>query len=223
MLMVSNAFGAMFAGDSEFIKRLSLLKMVDHGHIVFIGTVVHKEYVTRPVIHITTDITMRVDTFIKGKPNLGDNHVKFMIQGGRFYSTRTGGLLTKVVSTLPEFEIGEQALLFLALPEERDNNAYAHYTYGGLHVMYSMLGKVPIVEDNVFFLYLRAEDSPIPVKMPLDLAVNMAKASLKDKDATVLLEDEIKALADGNSDAAITLSKALTTRLLTKSKEVANP
>ena len=218
--MFVSLLGARFAGDSEFIKELSLLNMTEHGFIVFVGTVMHKEYVTRTGIGITTDIIMRVDNLIKGTPNLSDDQVKFMIQGGRFYSTRTNRVVSKTVTGLPKFGIGEQALMFLALPEERDNNAYEHYTYNGLHVKYSQRGKKSIIDDKVFFSYLRAEDSAVSVKMSLDLSADMAKASIKDKCAAIQLEYEIKTLANGNNKGAIELPKVLEVRLLKESNRV---
>lgn len=221
VILLCNPVFASFRSDSEFVEHLSLLKMAEGGSIVFVGTVMHKDYVTRSTIGITTDITMRVDTLIKGTPNLGDNHVKFMIEGGEFYSPSNNAVMVKTVSSLPEFEIGDQSLMFLSTPLPRDNGAWDYYAYGGLHPMFCEFGKKDILDDKVFFDYLHATDSPISVWMSLELATNMAKASLKDKAATILLENEIKALATGNSAAAVDLPEALATRLLTESKKIA--
>lgn len=66
ILMFVSPLGAMFVRDSEFIEELSLLKMADHGFIVFVGTVMHKEYVTRPVIGITPEYLVSVPNPIAG-------------------------------------------------------------------------------------------------------------------------------------------------------------
>ncbi len=213
-VLCAPVFAATYGVDTEFIEGVSVLKLVERSEIAVLGTVAIKHHVNRPAIaHSTvgtTDIVVRIDTLIKGEPNFGDNHIIFMKEGGR--NVR--------ISSEPGFKIGGQALLFLA-----KFDAYSDYPHDGLHLIHGIHGKKPVVDNTVRFWYLQSENTPITVQFDKDVVVNLAKAFMKDKTATIALEAEIKTFASGRSPTeigAITLSNTLKSRLLTQSKSIAN-
>jgi hypothetical protein len=51
----------------------------------------------------STEVTIEIDELIKGKPNAGKNQVIFTVAGG----------MNLRIAGLPEFEIGEEVVIFL--------------------------------------------------------------------------------------------------------------
>ncbi len=104
------------------LDKFSLLKCIDKSELVVVGTVqLLSNHERNNIVHdgggmVTTDVTVRIDTLIKGEPNLEKNHVKFMIQGGTFFVPERNEVMTLDVSTEREFEVGEKVMLFI------DNN-----------------------------------------------------------------------------------------------------
>lgn len=216
---------ATFAGDTEALKKLSLLKFTERAKIIFTGTVQHKNYVYREGVRpnggaaATTDIIVRVSEMIKGEANFGENHVKFMIEGGEFFSARTGKIMRAHSTLQPKFEVGEKVLLFLAVP--KSNKSYhVNYAHDGLHVLGFIRGKKAIIDDTVQFTYVRGENKSIEVKLPVDLALGLGKAYIKSPDSAQLLENEIKDLALGNTAKVLELSKSMITRLKSQSQTI---
>ena len=200
-------------GDVEYLSGLALLSFVEQSDIIVIGTVANKNYVSRP--GFTTDITIRIETLVKGKPNLGNNHVIFMIQGGRGYSEAHDKVLRLEVSGEPKFALGERTMVFLS---NRDTSGYhATYPYNHLHVIREMHGKKRIKDNKVGFSYLNAEDDVDYVKFPLELTTKLAQAYVKDKDAASALENEIKTLVLSGTNE---LPETLITRLTTQSQTI---
>ena len=79
-------------------------KLIQGSTLAVVGTVEEMNYVYRPEIRckITTDIVVKIDNLIKGKPNAGHRYVDFMIRGGK---GKHGGLR---ISTQPKFQLGEK-------------------------------------------------------------------------------------------------------------------
>lgn len=216
---------ASFRGDTEALKKRSLFKMTDRATLIFTGTVKHKNYVYREGIRenggagATTDIVVKVSKMIKGEPNFGENHVKFMIEGGRFLSPRTGDIMYERATHQPKFEVGDNVMLFLTTP--KSNRSYhINYAHGGLHILDFKLGKKEIVDDSIQVIYVRGENKSIPVKLPVDLALNLSKAYIRNSTLATPLETEIKNLAFGNTAKVLTLSDAMITRLKASSKAI---
>ena len=224
-LVCASAMAATYKRDTAALRRYALSSMVERRTLVVVGTVEHMDYVYREDVlpggkdSATTDIIVRVDTLIKGEPNLGENHVIFMIQGGVYFSERADAMLRLHVGNQPDFEVGEKVMLFLAVPSSPDSFV-ANYPHGGLHVISAEFGKKQIVDEIAQFRYIRGENDAILADFPLNLAVNLAKALVKDKDAAIPLEDEIKALALGNTAEKLVLTETLVTRLIADSKHI---
>ncbi len=177
--------------DEEYLKGLSLLNFVEKSDVIVIGTVVNKQYVSRP--GLTNDITIRADTMVKGQPNLGDNHVIFMIEGGKGYNAAHGEVVVLEVVGQPEFKIGEEVMVFLS--KQLDSSRYhAKYPYDHLHVIRQMHGKRHIKDGKLQFAYLNADSKTDYIKFPVSLAKNLALAYAKDKDDALALETQIKTL-----------------------------
>lgn len=225
VLLCSSVLAGTYKTDTEALQKHSLLNLVDESTLVVVGTVQHKNYVYREGVlpdgsdSITTDIIVRVGTMIKGTPNFGENYVKFMIRGGVYFSEREGTLMRLSPSSQPTFEVGEQVMLFVATPTSPDSY-HRNYPHGGLHLIYTKRGKKTVADNAVRFTYVRAENSGIAVKFPLALAVNLAKASVRDKDATIPLENQIKALATGHPGSRMLLPDTLVDSLTTATKQI---
>ena len=178
--MAAHTEAATYRNDTAALEQRSLLKLTEHAHLILTGTVRHTNYIYRQGVRpdggaaATTDIIVRVATMIKGEPNFGENHVKFMIEGGEFYSARKGKMMRSRSTNQPEFEVGEQVLLFLTIPESA-NSYHVNYAHGGLHVHRFVRGKKPIVDDSIQVTYVKAENEGITVQLPIDLAVNLTK------------------------------------------------
>ena len=162
-------------GDEEYRKGYALLAFVTNSDIIVVGRVAHKHYVNRA--GITTDIIIRIETLVKGEPNMGDYHVIFMIRGGEGYSPYDGQLVKVEGSSQPEFEVGERVMVFLT---KRGDNLYDNYAHDKLHLVRERQGKVEIEDNIVGFGYLNAEKESEYIDFPLALAVNLAEAHCKD-------------------------------------------
>ena len=215
----STSFGEDVYHDD--LSVYELLKSIENSEIVAIGRVVLLTGQYRGNIlpngggAICTDVLVRVTTMIKGEPNSGSKHIKFIVQGGTAYIPSEDEVSSLWVSTQAEFTVGEQVLVLLTNNPAHDY--YANYPYGRHRLIYTKYGKRLIEDDMVTFLYQKNNDVK-PMKLPLEMATNLAKAYVKDKDAAILLENDIKTEAEtGTSNV---LSTTLATRIKTSAKQI---
>ncbi len=220
------------ADTPESRRSQTLLYMVERSTLVVVGTVVRMDYVRRnkdqfPGIYggLTTDMTVRVDDLIKGKPNAGKKYVKFMIPGGKGISPRNGRAIQRRIAGQVEFELGEKAVLFLRNKFPKSPNGHlVNYPHGGYRMLHPQY-KREILDGYVQIAFMRDETSrPKYVDVPLELGVNLAKAFLKDKAATCSLEQELK-FSDTISDTTgkrnkVFLPEALVKDLIEASKKI---
>ena len=180
---------------SEKINRYGVLDMTEKSDFIAVGTVkLMNAYYTEDVHNgtILTDVLVKIDQLIKGKPNVGSNHVKFAIEGGEAYVAKEDKVLGLDVYPKVEFEIGESVLLFLRIA---DNEGYfQNWPYGRLHVHMWTYGKKAITTDNKVSFRYEHDSKAKPTVIPLDLTKVLIKSYLKDKNATKPIENEIKAL-----------------------------
>lgn len=217
VLCLSDAFG----WDSEYRQGFALSHFVDRSNLIIVGEVIEKEYVTRANIssRFTTDFTIAVEETIKGKPNISKTRVKFMIQGGVGTDPLTGEEIGVEDSDEPKFAVGEKVLLFMA---NTDKPYYANYPYGKLRLYRGNYGKRVIKDNKVSFIYGMENDKLKPVRMPLDLAVQLSKAALQDKDSMVELESDIKDAIKARTGSNINLSQTLVDRLMREAEVIAD-
>jgi len=191
ILLVAASVTAMH--NYEVSEDYTLLNMIEESDITAVGTVALVTGVYRPNYWaqggmIANDIVIRVETMIKGTPNLDSNHIIFSELGGTAYIPGKG-VVTITTSAETPFKVGEQIMVFLA---RKRSNRLPHH---GLQLMQLFYGKRLVEDSKVNLWYKQNDDTLTTVKMPLELAKQLGKAFLKDKDATRLLEDRIKAAA----------------------------
>ncbi len=219
MMVATTAMSSYDWGVSE---DYTLLNMIEESDIAVIGTVAVMTGVYRQDFWfpghnaITTDVVINVETMIKGEPNLGDTNVIFTIVGGTAYIAGEGVMEYKVTNDI-EFEVGERVMLFLStrLPENYEGNQ----PYDGLHLMQAYYGKRLIKDSMIRVWYKKDDDNLTTMKLSLDLAKTLGQAFMVDKDATRLLENQIKAIAK-NPPATRTLSSALTNQLKASAQQI---
>lgn len=184
-------------------EGLSISSMVDMSVLAFTGEVVGMEFVFREDLppQFTTDITVEVEEMIKGKPNAGENRVKVMIPGGEGVHPKTGEALICVVPEAPQFEIGEKVFIFLRRHKRLNR---LPVPYGGL--ITGGWGKRGIVDEKVSVPYTfpkrlfdngqwRDRTRVRDIRLPIDLAKQMAQAALREAEAVSAIEEQIRAFA----------------------------
>ena len=154
----------------------------------------------------TTDIIVAIDVMIKGTPNAGENHVKFMIPGGEGVNPTTGEAAIAWSSGAPEFEIGERVFMFLKkhkrLIEQRRLRKLSPPPYEG--IMTAWWGSIKIRHEEVAMPYTfkkilfdngqQRERSQIrEVHLPINLARQIAQAAAKDATAVSTIDEKIRA------------------------------
>ena len=199
-----------------FEPGYQITTLVEHSHLVVVGTVASMEFVFREAVppQYTTDIVIHIEEVVKGTPNYGEGGVKFMIPGGTGFNPNDGEIGTGKTEGCPEFKLNERVLLFLSKSKNRHPEKFKHLPpppiipHGGLYIPGSF-GKVDVKYDKVVIPYtfkkevfseyhqtMREEPYIRIITLPLDLVIQIAKASIKDYDATKLLEENIKDYID---------------------------
>jgi hypothetical protein len=184
-------------------EGFSISYLVNDSDLVFTGEVVSLQFIFRANVppQWTTDVTMKVSQMIKGEPNAGKILVKFMIPGGERVNPRTGELEYCRVTTAPQFKTGEKVMMFLRKHPHLDKRPIP---YGGLIAGFE--GKRERVDDTVSVPYTFKDkrfyngkwnevDSVREILLPIDLALQIAKAALKDPQATTAIEEPFREVA----------------------------
>ena len=191
-LLIATTATAIY-NDYEVSDDFTLLNMIEESDITAIGTVALVTGVYRPNYWeqggmIANDIVIRVETMIKGTPNLDSNHIIFSELGGTAYIPGKG-VVTISTSAETPFKVGEKIMVFLA---RKRSNRLPHH---GLQLMQLSYGKRLVEDSKVDLWYKQNDETLTTVKLPLELAKQLGKAFLRDKAATRLLENRIKAAA----------------------------
>ena len=201
------------------INYFSLGKMVELSDLVVVGKVRSLDYVMRDDVlpdgrsGITTDVTVQVVTLIKGKPNHGKKHVRFMIEGGKWFSEKYDEYVTKEASIYPQFELDEIALFFLTNSD--DNIYYENFPHNGYHLVLDKYGKRLLKDDALEFAY----DGGI-VKMSLNVTTELSKAIAADDYAGKLLENRIKTLVKQSDEREVFLPMNVSKKILKDAKKI---
>ena len=211
VVCLSHAFG----WDAEYRRGFALSKSVEKSHLIVKGRVIALEGVIRENIRgrITTDVTIAVTETIKGTPNINNNKVKFMIQGGQAFNPATGKTKRLIITSVPKFAVNDEVLLFMV---NSKNSYYANYPYDQLAFYRGRYGKKLIKDNKVSLLYAMENDKLKSIRVPIDLTVQLAKAAIKDKDAMIELEAELKNAIAERTGTDINLSQTLIDSLATR-------
>ena len=214
-LCMSDAFG----WDSEYRQGFALSTSVEKSHLIVKGRVTALEGVFRENIggKITTDVTVTVTETIKGTPNINKTQVKFMIEGGAAVNPATGKTQRLFVTGLPKFAVNDEVLLFMV---NSTDSYYANYPYDQLAFYRGRYGKKPIKDDKVLLLYAMENDKLKSIRVPIDLTVQLSKAAIKDKDAMIELETELKNAIRQRTDSDNNLSQTLADNLMERAKQI---
>ncbi len=206
MLLVMLLSSPCFALLAEFEPGYQIATLVFHSDLIVVGRVTGVDFAFREGVgsSFNTDITIAVESLIKGETNAGANTVKFMVDGGTGLHPGTGEEYVITVEHSPDFEIGERVLVFLKKATRPGHN----YPYGGYYVFRGGIGKRKVLSGDKFSMpYTFEIDAVINGRMtsrkvkkfidlPVDLVVELGKASVKDFEAAKLLEADIKAVID---------------------------
>lgn len=189
----------VISADAREVSMFGMLDMTKNSDIVALCTVELMNSYYADNIHngkIMTDVLVRVDELIKGKPTLGTRHVRFAIEGGTAYIPKENRVLSLTVMPQPKFEIGETALLFLRVGAA--DSYYKNFPHGRLHVYMWEVGKKAIDESGIAFGY-EYESKVKRAYIPLDLTKVLIQSYLKDKDGAKAIENEIKVFVANSS------------------------
>ena len=175
-------------------SKYTLLKSVEKCNVVAIGRVVSLTGVYRQNMPpanspmITTDVLIRVEHLIKGETNFGSKHIKFMILGGTAYVPEEDEVMSLDVSPQPKFEVGEKVMLFINNGSK--SKYYRNYPHNRYRLYKFDYGKRLIKDGKILMRY-----PGNTIEMPVDLAKDLSKAFLDDKEGALRLEQDIKTAA----------------------------
>ena len=200
----------------EDVTYYGLLSCVDNSEVVVVGTVSMLTGVYHPGIQsngsgmICTDVLVRIDDLIKGQANIGNNYIKFIVQGGTAYHPELDEVV--ILEVIPEatFEVGEKVMLFIK--NSSDETFYQNYPHGRHRLYMTTYGKRPVKDNNVKFRYDDGHGAKKVMELSIDLAKNLAKAFMENKTAALQLENDIKTSA--RNSASNSLPNSTTTRLI---------
>ena len=174
--------------------KYTLLKSVEKSGVVAIGEVKSLTGVYRQNMPpagapmITTDVLIKVEHLIKGETNFGRTHIKLMIIGGTAYVPEEDEVMTLDVDPQPKFEVGEKVMLFIN--NKANTKFYKNYPHNQYRLYKFDYGKRLIEDDKVKMRY-----PGNTIEMPVDLAKDLSKAFLADKEGALRLEQDIKTAA----------------------------
>lgn len=229
------AYGILVSLDEIDVERFGLFNMTDECVFVAVGRVDLLVGVYRDKLHfdeydktwrgmMCTDVYFRIEDLVKGEPNLGKRYRRFIYEGGTGYSPKHDEVYSMSTSVERGYEVGQR--LFLFLTNKSGGSGYrAGWPYDGCYAYfgaYRKVGNQTLEGDDptVRFTYPRADDTRHSYRIPIEIAVNLAKAYVADKEAAIPLEDLIKAKARMSVKGEYDLPPELLKQLNDKAKEI---
>ncbi len=223
------------AGEASLIyfpQGFQIATMVEHNDLIVVGTVASAQFIFREETppQFTTDIVINVEEIIKGEPNAGDDRVKFMIPGGTGVNPRTGKISVCRAEGVPDFMLNERVLVFL----KKNTNPLPPLPHQRLQLSFGHFGKRAIKNNKLlipytfkkevfdeFFQIMKEKPYDRVIDLPLDLVIQIARASIKDYDATKPLENDIKkSITDTPLDDEPKLTEEIIDRLKDESQSI---
>ena len=217
---------------TKFEPGYAISTLVKHSDLVVVGRVTDTQFVFRDNMlpKFTTDITLAVESIIKGEANIDENTVKFMIKGGRGVNPHLGRELNVIAQHSPKFALNERVLVFL----RKGRRANFQYPYGDYFVFRGRLGKRAVSSDKILMPYTVSVNAVNPrtgnieqisarkfINLSVDLVVEMGKASVRDFEAAQPLDAEIKTIvSQAPGGVTLELDEETTTRLQNESTRI---
>ena len=204
------------AAVAGYNKDFNIVNVVKTCNIIAVGEVVSVDFVYRANIrpNFTTDVTILVEEMIKGKPNVGKHHIKFMLRGGTGVDPNTNEVVVTIDSDTPKFTVGERVMVLL-LKNTRVNSK----PHGGYFLFQGKYGKRRIV-DNKTKLRYDLDNKKKLLNLPIDLIIQIGRAAAKDKEAAELIENDLKMQLKKSSGSEVVLSKSLVDGLKLRSRRI---
>lgn len=190
------------------VERFGLFRMLDECVFVAVGRVELLQGVYRKHLHydeyfrswssaMCTDVYFRIQYLVKGEANLGKKYRRFMYEGGTGYDSDNDEVYSMSISTERGYEVGDRLFLFLTNKED-STGYYAGWPYDKCRVYFgSYEGQYGDQElkgehPKVWFTYPRKNGRRHKYRIPYQLAVNLGRAYMKDKELAIPLENMIK-------------------------------
>ena len=182
-LTAVNVFGSFYIpADDTIVGRTKRSVLIVAGEV----TDVQSDHLYGAIY---TDVTITVSKVLKGEPNIDKHTVRFRVEGG------TSAGEGEFVSTVREFPIGDELILFIYKRDWRD------WAYDGL---YPMMHCYPeIVTEQVdgqthkfVWFHLSFFRDRYSMKLPVELAFRFIESAEKTPEAVALLEEKIRAIKD---------------------------
>ncbi len=229
------AYGSLVDKSELDVEMFGLFHMLDECVFVAVGRVDLLQGVYRKNLHydeyhrswsslMCTDVYFRIEHLVKGEPNLGKKYRRFIYEGGTGYSPKHDEVYTMSTSTEPGYEVGDKMFLFLT--NKSGGSGYrTGWPYDGCYVYmgaYRNVGNQMLEGEHptVGFTYPRADGPRHRYRLPIQVAVNIARAYVADKEAAILLEDIIRAKAKISVRGEYDLPQELITRLNEMAKDI---
>ena len=190
------------------VERFGLFRMLDECVFVAVGRVELLQGVYRKNLHydeyfrrwhssMCTDVYFRIQELVKGEANLGKKYRRFMYEGGTGYDSDNDKVYSMLISTERGYEVGERLFLFLT-KKEGSTGYRAGWAYDKCYVYFGAYSRqygnqvLEGEQPKVWFTYPRKNGSRHKYRIPYQLAVNLGRAYVKDKELAIPLEDMIK-------------------------------
>lgn len=189
---VQKGFGCFLAGDDTLVSQTK------RAVLIVAGKVSEIQYVQPNGGYIYTDVTITVSKTLKGQPNIHKDIVRFRIEGGIGIHPVNGKMVGSLVSTVPNFEVGQELILFL----QRRTWGNGWSFYDGLYpLVYPPYPKIYTLEENgkeyqVARFHLVFFEQTYLLKLPLEVAFRLIENAVKAPEEVSLLEKEIRPIKD---------------------------
>ena len=182
-LTSANVFGSFYRpADDTIVGRTKRSVLIVAGKV----TDVQSDHLYGAIY---TDVTITVSKALKGEPNIDKNTVRFRVEGG------TSAGEGEFVSTVREFPIGDELILFIYKRDWRD------WAYNGLYPMMHCYPKIVKLKvdgqtHEVVWFHLSFFGDQYSMNLPVELAFRFIENAEKAPEEVALLEEKIRAIKD---------------------------
>ena len=204
------------ASMTKYKKDFDIVNVVESSKLVVVGRVTSTDFVYRQGVGgATTDITLEIEDMIKGDPNDGKDHVKFMIRTGTGVNPRTSRIESKSIAHTPEFAVNERIMVMLI----KNQNPRLTLPYGNYFLFRGHYGKRLVTDNKVKLIYTLDGESKV-FNLPIDLVKQIGKAANKNKAATIPIENNLKTHLRNADDADVVLPQTLIDSLKNQAQQI---
>ena len=185
-LTAANVFGSFYRPDDD-----TIVGRTKRSVLIVAGKVTDLQYVEPDLGgYIYTDVTITVSKVLKGEPNIDEKTVRFRVAGGIMEDGSA-----QWVSTVREFPMGEELILFIVKRNWRD------WAYDKLYPMMHCYPEIVTEQvggqtHKVIWFHLSFWEDEYSIKLPVELAFRLIENAIEAPEAVALLEEKIRAIKD---------------------------